>query len=102
MISKFGLILIISALLSINAATARNVPNKSNESSEIKSEENLDVKEYKRYPTLERIIARLNARQRQENKRGFDIKTFFSPIYRKDGSVLLIPKDTNKNHYFIG
>lgn len=35
-------------------------------------------------------------------KRGFDIKTFYSPIYRKDGSVILVPKDINKNHYFIG
>lgn len=43
----------------------------------------------------------LNSKKIQ-NKRGFDIKTFYSPVLRKDGSLILMPKDINKNHYFIG
>lgn len=36
------------------------------------------------------------------NKRAFQIKTYFDALVQNDGSILLIPKDVNKNHYFIG
>jgi hypothetical protein len=35
-------------------------------------------------------------------KRGIHIKTYYDPLIQKDGSILLIPKDLNQNHYFIG
>jgi hypothetical protein len=36
------------------------------------------------------------------NKRSFQIQTYYDALMQKDGSILLIPKDVNKNHYFIG
>jgi hypothetical protein len=35
-------------------------------------------------------------------KRGFQIQTYYDALIQNDGSILLIPKDVNKNHYFIG
>ncbi len=35
-------------------------------------------------------------------KRGFQIQTYYDALVQNDGSILLIPKDVNKNHYFIG
>ena len=35
-------------------------------------------------------------------KRSFHIEIYYDIIRLKDGSVLLVPKDKNKNHYFIG
>jgi hypothetical protein len=40
--------------------------------------------------------------QQKSKKRGFQIQTYFDALVQKDGSILLIPKDVNKNHYFIG
>jgi hypothetical protein len=37
-----------------------------------------------------------------EKKRGIRIQTYYDPLIQKDGSILLIPKDLNQNHYFIG
>ena len=37
-----------------------------------------------------------------KNKRSFQIQTYYDAVIQKDGSILLIPKDVNKNHYFIG
>lgn len=36
------------------------------------------------------------------NKRAWDIRTYYDALIQTDGSILLIPKDVNKNHYFIG
>ena len=36
------------------------------------------------------------------NKRAWDIQTYYDVFLQNDGSILLIPKDVNKNHYFIG
>jgi hypothetical protein len=35
-------------------------------------------------------------------KRGFQIQTYYDLLLRNDGSIMLIPKDVNRNHYFIG
>ena len=35
-------------------------------------------------------------------KRSFQIQTYYDAVVQKDGTILLIPKDVNKNHYFIG
>ena len=43
-----------------------------------------------------------NAKLVIKNKRSFQIQTYYDAIIQKDGSILLIPKDVNKNHYFIG
>lgn len=37
-----------------------------------------------------------------KNKRSFQIQTYYDAVVQKDGTILLIPKDVNKNHYFIG
>ncbi len=37
-----------------------------------------------------------------KKKRSFNIRIYYDIIRMKDGTVLLIPKDVNKNHYFIG
>ncbi|CAF0873011.1 unnamed protein product, partial [Brachionus calyciflorus] len=38
----------------------------------------------------------------RQSKRAFHIKTYFDALVQNDGSILLVPKDVNKNHYFIG
>jgi hypothetical protein len=38
----------------------------------------------------------------RKSKRGFQIQTYYDALVQNDGSILLIPKDVNKNHYFIG
>lgn len=38
----------------------------------------------------------------KQSKRAFHIKTYFDALVQNDGSILLVPKDVNKNHYFIG
>lgn len=38
----------------------------------------------------------------RKNKRGFQIQTYYDALVQNDGTILLIPKDINKNHYFIG
>ena len=35
-------------------------------------------------------------------KRSFHIEIYYDIVRLKDGAVLLVPKDKNKNHYFIG
>lgn len=62
-------------------------------------------------------VAKANARSEQDepiydivkkfrmplsNKRAWDIQTYYDVLKQNDGSFLLIPKDVNKNHYFIG
>lgn len=47
------------------------------------------VKKYFRIPTT-------------SNKRAWDIQTYYDVFVQNDGSILFIPKDVNKNHYFIG
>lgn len=41
-------------------------------------------------------------RIRKSLKRSFDIRTYYDALVQNDGSILLIPKDINRNHYFIG
>ena len=38
----------------------------------------------------------------KQNKPSFKIQTYYDTLVRNDGSVMFIPKDVNKNHYFIG
>jgi hypothetical protein len=38
----------------------------------------------------------------QDTKRGLHMQVYYEPKFMKDGSVLLVPKDKNKGHYFIG
>lgn len=45
--------------------------------------------------------------QKDVFKRGFlsehhKIKIYYNVMRLQDGTVILVPKDTNKNHYFIG
>lgn len=59
-----------------------------------------DSNSYREKKTLKlRDLLQSNQKSR---KRGFQIQTYFDALIQKDGSILLIPKDVNKNHYFIG
>ncbi len=94
-------IFILFVLFSLTTTTiilAKHVPNRSNSDEE--TYEIIDSNE--QVPIQERSFDRLNKLKIKTHKRGFNIQTFYSPVYRKDGKILLIPKDSNKNHYFIG
>ena len=48
-----------------------------------------------------------NDKSEKISKRGFfskhhDIKIYYDIVKLKNGMVILVPKDKNKNHYFIG
>lgn len=43
-----------------------------------------------------------NKQQQQLKKRGIHMQVYYEPKLLKDGSILLIPKDRNKGHYFLG
>ncbi len=36
------------------------------------------------------------------NKRAWNIRTYYDAYVQPDGSILFVPKDVNRNHYFIG
>ena len=36
------------------------------------------------------------------NKRANPVQRFYGPLMKKNGRIVLIPVDINKNHYFIG
>jgi hypothetical protein len=38
----------------------------------------------------------------EKSKRRFKMKVYYDVVVQNDGSVLLIPKDINRGHYFIG
>jgi hypothetical protein len=88
MIFKTLLILLVLSTIT----SAKYIPSLLGISSEIISEENGSNKNDYDDTNIEKL----------RPKRRFDIQTFYTPVIRKDGSILLIPKDTNKNHYFIG
>lgn len=49
-----------------------------------------------------KLVKLINTYTPNKNKKGFQITTMYNIVQKEDGSVLLIPKDSNKNHYFIG
>lgn len=56
--------------------------------------------------SIRRIFSNLKHDDSEEytskSKRGFQIQTYYDALVQSDGSIILIPKDVNKNHYFIG
>jgi hypothetical protein len=68
----------------------------------VDDEENEQINEHKRkYDTSYETYFNLK-KNNKANKRSFQIQTYYDAVVQKDGSILLIPKDVNKNHYFIG
>ncbi|RNA37718.1 hypothetical protein BpHYR1_052996 [Brachionus plicatilis] len=86
-----------------DTATANDLSEEIDEAKEVEVDSKLqqllrEIKFEERIPRKRSFLSQLY----KQSKRAFHIKTYFDALIQDDGSILLVPKDVNKNHYFIG
>ncbi len=99
----FILINIIILILFVNKCMTKSFQNTNEKLNVIDKLSNENNKDEIKDQLINAILSKNSEKIIENAKRSlFNIKIYYDIVHLKDGVVMLIPKDYNKNHYFIG